>query len=133
MRFPRHLLVAVGLIGALMFPQAALASDAQQAEPVVLVAPHKPYWRAVPPTTAPEPHDYPASLVLGMAAIRGTVLHGEGDLLLLDTGEQWAVVRLPEGNRLPASAVPLGTEVEALGLPSGEGILDSVHATLWMR
>lgn len=133
MHFPRRILVALALVGALVLPQAALASDAEQAEPVILVAPHRPYWRAVPPSTAPESDGQSETVVLGQAAVRGTVLHGEGDLLLLDTGERWAVVRLPEGSRLPASAVPLNTLVEAVGLPSGEGILDSTHATLWMR
>ena len=96
---------------------------------VVLSGPVRPFWRIVPPTTDPDRPIGPQE-VQGLSAVRGSTVHAEGDLLLLDTGDGQAVVRLPDAG-VPAEAVPLGALVVAVGPTSGNGILESQQVTIW--
>jgi hypothetical protein len=130
----RLMLTVASLFALAVLPQAAFADGAAQQgqSPVVLEAANKPYYYVVPPSTDPEPVH---TAVMGTAVVRGTVLYGTGDLLLLDLGaDDQAVVRLPtSGNtRLPGEAVAPGSLVEAAGVPTAAGVLESLRVTIWM-
>jgi hypothetical protein len=87
----------------------------------------------------PEPEvARPDEGTLNISSVRGMVIHGEGDLVLLRLpgvisgtgnpapaapGPSLAVVRLPENCAL--ASFPAGTSVLAVGEPSREGILDA--------
>lgn len=62
--------------------------------------------------------------------ISGKAVHGEGDLLLLDTFNGPAVLRLPYQN-LNGNTIAEGSEVQAVGVPSSNGILIVVHLAVW--
>ena len=122
----RRLLLTIAALFALAaMPSAALAQEG----PIVLEAPYRPYHYIVPATTDPNPSP---NAVMGASVLRGTVLHGEGDLLLLDLGGDAAVVRLPD-TRLPGESVALGSLVEAAGIPTAAGILESLRVVIWMQ
>lgn len=122
--------------GVLEFPVTTLGGQAVEVAGVqtggtqtfVLNADHKPYWRIVPPSTDPEPQNQPVA-VLGVVAIQGIALHGEGDLLLLRSGERLAVVRLPN-DKLDASFIEPGWTVVAMGPPTRSGIMDTLQLAI---
>jgi hypothetical protein len=129
----RRLTLALASLFALaVLPQAAFADDSTSAAPIVLQAANKPIYYVVPPSTDPEPVH---TAVMGTSVVRGTVIHGEGDLLLLDLGGDQAVVRLPDNSalRLPGQSVSEGSLVEAVGTPTAAGVLESLRVTIWMQ
>lgn len=133
----RRFLVSAALLVTVALPQVSFASEL--AAPIVIEAAPAPRYYIVPPTTDPEPV---RTAVLGASSVRGIVEHGEGDLLLLNLGDElypdYAVVRIPDGNsrlgngRLPASSIPDGAYVEAIGTPSVTGILESLRVSIWL-
>jgi hypothetical protein len=86
-----------------------------------------------------DPADAGENQLLNLSSVHGTVVHVEGDLVLLKlpmnmgegnaaptytlAGEDWAVVRLPAG--CATSDVPTGAEILAVGTPTGSGILEA--------
>ncbi len=126
-------LPAVLLIASLALP---IAADAQEQPsptsdgPIVLTAPPIPVWRTVPPSTDPYPVGPGAVAVKGLEVMRGTVLHGEGDLMLMAVGNADAVVRLP-GSQLDAAAIEPGSLAEVIGLPTPDGILNGEQVEIW--
>ena len=116
------------LAAALALPGTGVAAAAQD-DSIVLEAEYRPYWKIVPPSTDPHP---PMGAVQGFQALRGTVVHGEGDLVLLDLGFGHAVVRLPMGGptRIMGSMVPWGSAVEAIGPTDGDGIMDAIRVVI---
>ena len=80
--------------------------------------------------------------VLNYSAVRGSIVHVEGNLVLLRlpadslgnagpthdlAGDNWAVVQLPNG--CSASQLGMGADVEAIGTPTDTGILKAIEVT----
>jgi hypothetical protein len=78
--------------------------------------------------------------VLNYSAVRGSIVHMEGDIVLLKldnlgqgnaapnhelAGDTWAVVRLP-GECAP-SDFKMGSPILAVGTPNGHGVLEAVE------
>lgn len=121
----------VALLSAtLLAPGAAFAEE----EPIVLTAPYRPYWRVVPPTTDTE---RPAELVAGVAILRGTVVHHEGDLVLLAPGGpeglglDLAVLRVPSSEEMPVQAIAPGSFIEAIGTANSTPIFDATRVVIY--
>ena len=127
-------LAALGLASVL--PAAPLLQAQEGATHLVLSSPYQPSYNVVPPSTGSS--DVEVSGVR-IAAVQGTVLHGEGDLLLLGYEDHVHVVRIPMGARasgsqepaLMAEAIPVGSRAEAVGLPATSGILETLRLELW--
>lgn len=126
-------LPAALLLASLALPTAVFAQDAAPATsgvPIVITAAPIPVWREVPPSTDPYPVGPSAVAVKGLQVIRGAVLHGEGDLVLVSLGRNDAVVRLP-GGQLDAGTLPAGSLLEVVGMPTADGIMNSQQVTIW--
>ena len=80
--------------------------------------------------------------VLNYSAVRGSIVHMEGNLVLLHlpadsvgnagpthdlAGDTWAVVQLPAG--CSASQLGMGADVMAVGTPTDSGILKAIEVT----
>lgn len=123
---------AVALLGAaLLAPGAAFADEE---EPIVLTAPYRPYWRVVPPSTDPQ---RPTELVAGVTILRGTVIHHEGDLVLLGIGGpeglglDLAVLRVPSADELPVQPIAPGSIIEAIGAANMTPIFDATRVVIY--
>lgn len=80
--------------------------------------------------------------VLDFSAVRGSIVHMEGDLVLLRidgvghgnaapnraiAGDGWAVVRMPDG--CSATDFEMGKPILAIGTPDGHGVLHAIEVT----
>ena len=108
----------------------AASNAAAQGEPIVVEGAYRPMYRITPPTTDPSP---PQAIVQGISAMHGSLVHGEGDLLLIDLGGLLAVVRLPQGgmNQIAGEAVLKGAEIRAIGRTDSDGVMDAVRVEIF--
>jgi hypothetical protein len=124
---------ALVALAAFMVAGAAAPVGAQdRPSPIVIRAPHRPYYLIVPPSTDPEP-------VAGAAyaQARGVVVEAAERFVWLDLGDgSTALVRVPAATDaepgLPGGAIPPGARAEAVGVLSGDGVLDALQLTLWL-
>ena len=80
--------------------------------------------------------------VLNYSAVRGSIVHMEGNLMLLRlnnanlgnagpthdlAGDNWAVVQLPNG--CSPSQLAMGSQVMAVGTPNGTGVLEAIEVS----
>ena len=138
--------IPMAMIVASVLPGAAFAQQTQP-DPAAMEACGTP---GVPMMTegelaVPQPdtlgrHDQG---VIDLSAVRGSIVHMEGDLVLIQientgqgnaapnhalAGDNWAVVRMPEG--CSASQFGMGSPILAVGTPNGQGILEAVEVSL---
>jgi hypothetical protein len=64
------------------------------------------------------------------SVISGCVLHGEGDLLLIETFTGQAVLQLPYSDEF-GMPIEVGSEVQAMGIPLDTGIFTVIHLAVW--
>lgn len=114
------------------FAQMDVAPD--QDGRVFLANTYRPYYRIVPPSTDPAAVQGPGVDVAGVQALRGTVLFGEGDLVLISLADgREAVVRVPRFDQFPASAFLPGTTLDAIGMSDTTPIFDAVAVSAQVR
>jgi hypothetical protein len=138
-------LIPIAFLIAAALPSAAFA---QQTQPVpgstgVCGTPAVPMMTegelAVPQPDTLGRHDVG---VLDFSAVRGSIVHMEGNMMLLKldqagqgnaapnhalAGDTWAVVQLPDG--CPMSNFSMGTPILAVGTPNGHGVLEAVEVS----
>lgn len=143
----RFLVVPAAFAALALLPSAGLA---QQAPPIVQPPSEQASCGASLPLltsdqmllTQPADAGENDKGVINYTAVRGSIVHMEGPLVLLrlDTagmgnatsnhelaGDSWAVVRLP--GDCPMSDLSMGSGILAIGTPTDEGILDAVSVT----
>lgn len=125
---PAALLLATSLAPAL----PAFADDASaSAQPIVITAPYRPYWRVAPASTDPDPAlPDEQTQVAGMTIVRGPAVYGDGDLLILDLGNSLRAVHMPV-DRMSASDVGFGWTVEAYGPIAPDGSITASEVLIW--
>jgi hypothetical protein len=147
MTFRSRVLLPVAVGVASLLPSAAFA---QQTPPPLAQPPHQAAFcgsTEMPMLTGdelamPQPdtlgiHD---EGTLDYSAVRGAIVHMEGNMVLLKldnlgrgnaapnhelAGDSWAVVRLP--SECAPSDFKMGSPILAVGIPNGHGVLEAVE------
>jgi hypothetical protein len=152
MQMRLKVLVPVAFGIATLLPSAAFAQQAPQAPPVVVQPPHEAAFcgnQDVPMVgqgqllvPQPDAMSRPDEGVLDFSAVRGSIVHMEGNMILLKldhmgngnaapnhelAGDNWAVVQMPSG--CSPSDFGMGTAILAVGTPNGHGVLEAVEIT----
>ena len=149
MTFRSRFLLPVAIGVASLLPTAAFA---QQVPPPLVQPPHQAAFCGsvdIPMLTGhelampqPDTLGFPDEGVLNYSAVRGAIVHMEGNMVLLKldnlgrgnaapnhelAGDTWAVVRLP-GECAP-SDFKMGSPILAIGTPNGQGVLEAIEVT----
>lgn len=132
----RRLVTFALLAAALAAPTQVSAQElGEAAEPITVRADETvlTYMRVPPPTTSPVKEGPQDTLVAAAMSLRGVVLHGEGNLLLVSLGgDEIAVLQMPADD-FSAEMVPFGSIVDATGLATFPGPMMVTSATIWPR
>ena len=148
MTFRARILVPVAIGVASLLPSTAFAQPA----PPIVQPPHQAAFCGTPDmpmltgdqlgVAQPDALGLFDEGTLNFSAVRGAIVHMEGDMLLLKldnlgqgnaapnhelAGDTWAVVRLP--SECSPSDFKMGSPILAVGTPNGHGVLEAVEVS----